>query len=203
MNRSGGILPYLQRQKQPDNTLKVSWSWYNQAQGTVAWAFVNGTSSVKSFLLLRNSYYFGNAFWPVYLNNKSFNVIFAATPVPLVDNGIASNSAPIAVISFPGKEEIVAFVFTLSAGQSWSILEGGFSITSPPSGYSLLEVSFNGTSQQCITYDEKQVSDWDAQTGTSLQGYTPNPSTFYTAIFSCKGTFIALFKDIIKAGKCP
>ena len=203
MIRTGGILPYLQSQKQPDSILKVSWSWYNQAQGTVAWAFVNGTSSVKSFVLLRNSYYFGNAFWPVYLNNKSFNVNFTAKPVPLVDNGTASNSANIAVITFPGKEEIIAFVFTLSAGQSWSILEGGFSATSPPSGYSLIGLTYNGSSQQCITYDEKQVSDWDTQTGTTLLGYKPNPSTFDSATFSCAGKFIALFQDIIKAGKCP
>jgi hypothetical protein len=203
MNRTGGILPYAESKKQPDNLLKVSWSWYNQAQGTVAWTFVNGTSAVKSFLLLRNSYYFGNAFWPVYLNNKSFNVNFILEPSPLVNNGIASNSAPVAVITFPGKGEIVAFVFTLSTGQSWSILEGGFSVESPPSGYSLIPVTFNGTSVYCITYDKKQVSDWDLQTGTTLQGYTPNPSAFETATFVCNGGYVALFRDIINAGKCP
>jgi hypothetical protein len=203
MNRTGGVLPYAQSQKQPDNTLKVSWSWYNQAQGTVAWEFVNATSTLKSFLLLRNSYYFGNAFWPVYLNNKSFNVNFIQKPSPLTNKGIASNSAPIAVIEFPGKREIVAFVFILSASQSWSILEGGFSVGSPPSGYSLINVDFSGSSQYCIKYDPKQVSDWDSQTGTTLQGYSPNPSTFETATFLCTGEFVALFKDILKAGKCP
>ena len=202
MSRTGGVLPYMQSLKQPDSTLRVSWSWYNRAQGTVAWSFVNGTSAVKSFLLFRNTYYFGNAFWPVYLNNSSFNVNFIVKPVPLIDNGIASNSAPIAVISFPGNMEIVAFVFTLSPGQSWSILEGGFTVASPPAGFSLVEVTFNGSSQQCITYDEKQVTDWDAQTGTTLQGYTPNPSTFETAVFRCSGAFVALFNDKIKAGKC-
>ena len=196
-------MPYLESQKKPDSTLKVSWSWYNQSQGTVNWTFTNGSTGTRTFLLLRNSYYFGNAFWPVYLNNKSFNVKFLTKPAPLVDNGVASNSAPIAVFSFSGKGAIVAFAFTLSSGQTWSILEGGFSTSSPPTGYSLVEVAFTGTTLECIKYDEKQVTDWDEQTGISLRGYAPNPSQFDTATFTCNGTFVTLFNDSISAGKCP
>ena len=68
----GGIL-LTEEMKISSENVNVSWSWYDQAQGTVKWSFKNNFTAVKSFLLFRNSYYFGNAFWPVYINNPQFN----------------------------------------------------------------------------------------------------------------------------------
>ena len=60
----------------------------------------------------------------------------------------------------------------------------------------------SGTDEFCIKYAESQVTDWDTQTGTSLSGYSPNPSSFTVAFFKCAGTYVSLFNDIIKEGKC-
>ena len=86
--------------------VSVSWSWHDVRNGTVEWTFKNNTSSVQSFLLLRNSYYFGNAFWPVYINNSGFNEKFAISVLPLQDQAVGSNSAPLCVAEFPDKKRI-------------------------------------------------------------------------------------------------
>ena len=58
------------------------------------------------------------------------------------------------------------------------MIEGGFSGSMTPSGISLYEVSMEKSGQFCVGYDRTRVTDWDSQTGTALQGYTPDPSTF-------------------------
>ncbi len=203
MEIRGGILPFRDEQKMLAAGVQVSWSWYNQAQGTVKWTFDNPGNSTASFLLLRNAYYFGNAFWPVYLNNKQFNESFSTDASPLKDAGVTGNSAPLAVVQFPDGRYIVCFVFTLSAGQSWSMLEGGFSASFPPSAFSAVSVKYSTTTEYCISYDPKQVSDWDSQTGTSYQGYTPNPSSFNVSLFLCSGSYVSLFMDKVSKGQCP
>ena len=197
----GGILPYKDLERKIEASGTVSWSWFNISSGTVKWTLENNYNVTKSFVLFRNSYYFGNAFWPVYLHNSAFNVKFLTKPEVLKDEGTSINSAPIAVVTLNDKP-IICFVFTLSHGQTWSILEGGFSPSTPPSGFQLLEAVYQSTDEFCIKYAESQVTDWDTQTGTSLSGYSPNPSNFTVALFTCAGTYVSLFNDIIEKGKC-
>lgn len=197
----GGIL-LTEEMKISSENVNVSWSWYDQAQGTVKWSFKNNFTAVKSFLLFRNSYYFGNAFWPVYINNPQFNEKFAVSVAPLTDNGTANNLAPLCVAQFPGGKEIVCFIFTLFPGQEWSMLEGGFSLSFPPSGYSASVVSVKPVSEFCIQYDPTQVTDWDQQTGTTYSGYSPNPGTFRSVTAEAVTQYVSLFSDVIKKGKC-
>ncbi len=197
----GGIL-LTEEMKVISQNVNVSWEWYDEKQGTVKWTFKNNFTTVKSFLLYRNSYYFGNAFWPVYLNNPQFNEKFAVAAVPLVDRGAANNSAPLCIAEFKDGKEIVCFLFTLSPGQKWSMLEGGFSVTFPPSSYSASLVKVNPASEFCIKYDPTQVTDWDQQTGTTYAGYSPNPSTFQSIMVQAETKYVSLFADVINKGKC-
>lgn len=182
----------------------VTWTWENQAQGTVKWTFSNTTKATSSVVLFRSGYYFGNAFWPVYIANSSFNTRFASAAEPLKDNGTSSNSPPLMVVQFHDGRYIVAFVFTLSAGQTWSMLEGGFVQGMVPENPATYAVSGLRQQEFCLQYDETQVTDWDQQTGTSLSGYSPNPSAFktITGILPNSAGFVELFNDIITPGKC-
>ena len=100
----------------------------------------------------------------------------------------------------------MCFVFTIAAGSSWSILEGGFSQAMTPSGFSLYEVNLVKSGPFCIGYDQQRVVDWDLQTKTDLQGYSPNPSTFDTVevLAEADAPFDVLpFNDSYADGECP
>ncbi len=198
----GGI---ILEKKLPETLPKVtvSWIWFDQINGTVEWTFKNNTNSNQSFLLFRNSYYFGNAFWPVYINNDGFNEKFATIAIPLSDSGASNNSAPLCVAEFQDKKRIVCFLFTLAPNQQWSMIEGGFSEAFSPLRYSAIIANVSGAKDYCIKYDEKQVKDWDSQTGTNYTGYSPNPSTFNTVTAKVQSNYVSLFNDIITPGECP
>ena len=205
----GGIITRSrERVEVTTQNLKVSWEWYNEGQGLVAWTFQNTSSQQATAVLLRNSYYFGNAFWPVYLNNDSFGTTFATKLESLANKSIQSNSAPLALLSWKQPDgsykSIVAFIFTLDPGQTWQILEGGFSPATPPEGVSAYEVSVISEGEFCLGYDPKQVSSWDQQTGTSLQGYSPNPNTFHSlqVLAPTEAQFYQLFNDRVQQGSC-
>jgi hypothetical protein len=188
--------------------LKVSWSWYNEAQGLVIWTFQNMGTQQASAILLRNSYYFGNAFWPIYENNPAFGTPFATKLEPLVDKTVQNNSPPLALISWKQEDgsykNIIAFVFTLAQGQTWQMLEGGFSMSMPPQNVSAYEVSFLSEGEFCLGYDPQQVRSWDQQTGTNDQGYSPNPSTFHLAqvLAPPEAQYQQLLNDPIQQGAC-
>lgn len=188
--------------KVQESNASVGWSWNNESGGIVQWSFSNPTSEQKSVVLLRSSYYFGNAYWPVYLANAEFDTQFAQSVTPLVDNGVENNAPPLFVASINGKF-IVAFLFTLSPGQTWSMLEGGFVDGITPSGIALYDVSNMEVKEMCVGYDITQVADWDAQTQTLLGGYVPNPKTFNVVVGSISGAYIQLFNDPISTGTCP
>jgi len=256
----------------------VSWSWYDQGQGIVVWTMKNLSNKTRSFVLFRNGYYFGNAYWPLYTANAGFNVKFATELTPLPSGKVEENGAPIAVIdlnepttplqvktpqiitvtpttttsavaptiaaggtltapatgaaastySTPvfasassgstvtttgtvtsttvAVTRIVAFVFTLAPGETYQILEGGFSEEMPPSGAALYEVVQKKAGEYCIGYDPAQVVDWDMQTQTLMSGYVPNPKTFETVELSFvdeTAPSVALFNDPIADGECP
>ena len=185
--------------------MNVGWSWHDEKGGVVEWTFSNSTKSKLSAVLYRSGYYFGNAFWPVYLNNSGFNTGFATSDSPLTDRGTENNSPPIMVVDFKGGQRIVAFVFTISPGQAWSMLEGGFVDGMVPEGPVCYSLSNLSTAPFCIKYDEKQVSEWDGQTGTTLKGYSPNPKTFssLSGVLPAASPYVQLFDDKIADGKCP
>jgi len=197
----------------PLSSVTVSWSWYNQSQGIVKWTFTNDGLQKESVILLRNGYYFGGAFAPVYLDNstplcsacpggKGFGVSWIYTEptqggVCLVNGEIPSlmdygspeeNAPPMAPVQFPNGQWLnFAFIFTLIPGQIWSMLEGGFSTLMPPYPQGVYQVSLGYTGPTCVGYDPQRVKDWDTQTGTSLQGYSPNPATFNIATVKALG----------------
>ncbi len=184
--------------------LRVSWSWHDLAGGLVAWSFENPGSQPKTGLLLRNGYYFGNAFWPVYLAHPSFRTRWATALAPLVDQGVGANAAPLGLVEFPAGRRIVAFLFTLAARSTWSILEGGFSSAQPPQGAGIVPVDLRRAGDFCIGYDPAQVTAWDQQTGTRLGGTSPNPSTVVTVEVAPTGAapFVQLYPDPIAVGRC-
>ena len=204
--------------------VSVAWSWYDQSNGIVEWTFTNGDSAQHSVVLLRNGYYFAGAFWPVYYANSSgrgasatnpaddFGVDWATALTPLVDRGVADNAPPIAIVDFGSGRRQVYFVFTLAPGESWSILEGGFSTAMTPSGISLYEVVQQAVPSpqqnpgpECVGYDPQRVTDWDLQTGTGLQGYSPNPSTFTVVLAGVESDApydVLPFNDSIVDGPC-
>jgi hypothetical protein len=206
-----------QRLTHLSNFVSVSWGWYDQSNGVVQWSFINMDSAQHSVVLLRNGYYFGGAFWPVYYANSGgrgasatnpaddFGTEWATALTPLTDNGVANNSPPIAIVDFGGAKRQVYFVFTLAPGETWSMLEGGFSQSMTPSGISLYEVTLEAAGQFCVAYDPARVTAWDAQTGTTLQGYSPNPSTFTTVEVQIEADApydVLPFNDTMTDGPC-
>ncbi len=181
----------------------VNWTWYNENQGIVSWNFTNNSNEQKTVILYRSGYYFGNAFWCVYVNNGMTS--WATAPLtPLIDQGIENNTMPIGIVDFQGSP-IIAFLFTLAPNQKWSVLEGGFSALMPPTNPIVYDVTLVKSGQFCIGYDPQQVIDWDIQTQTTMQGYQPNPSTITTVEVEAPSDaeYVALFNDPISSGQCP
>ncbi len=184
----------------------VSWTWYDKSKGIVEWRLKNLTSSTKYFVLYRNGYYFGNAYFPIYLEySKEFNTGMLNSLQPLVNNSDAAlNYLPLGVVKLPNGKYIVAFVFAISANSEYDVLEGGFSEVMTPSDFVLYEVVPSAVSMPvCIGYSEEQVAAWDMQTHTLMTGYTPNPSTFNTFVFTLSdGPNVSLFPDSIVVEAC-
>ncbi|MEM3862324.1 MAG: hypothetical protein QW203_07600, partial [Thermoplasmatales archaeon] len=86
--------------KAQSSSVTVNWTWYDESQGIVSWNFQNNSSEQKSVILYRSGYYFGNAFWPVYVNNGM--TYWATSLTPLIDQGVANNTMPIGIIDFGG-----------------------------------------------------------------------------------------------------
>ena len=183
----------------------VTWEWYDKSQGIIKWTFTNTGKAQESVILLRNGYYFGGAFWPVYVANSEFGVTWMNQVKPLVDNGAENNAPPIAPVTFSNGYTQVLFIFTLSGGQTWSMLEGGFNNIVPQlQGVYTLDNPVLQT--WCIGYDPQRVKDWDSQTGTTLQGYSPNPNTITAVVWQASpgAPYDALpFNDMYCDTPCP
>jgi hypothetical protein len=170
--------------------------WKDQANGLITWTFSNNTSNQVSFILLRNGYYFGNAFFPVYANG-SFGAQFASALAPLSGGGLP----PLGVAGFPqpdgSSKYIACFIFTLAANASWSMDEGGSSGGITPSGISAHVVTERLSRDTCIYYDAAQVSQYDSQTKSTAPGYAPDPSVFNTVVMdaSADAPYILLYSN--------
>ena len=189
--------------------VEAGWAWYERSQGIIAWAFRNSDPTQRTVVLLRNGYYFGNAFWAVYCSSPGFQTSFLdgnATPQPLAETGLTRNTAPLALAQFGSSSQaIVCFVITLSPGQAWGMLERGYGRIAGPSGIGLYEASPLTGTDFCIGYDRRAVVEWEEQTRTGLTAFRPNPSTFNTWLFQAEGTapYRRLFPgDSVVSGRC-
>jgi hypothetical protein len=200
---NGLKLSYTKKAQKFSTGVDISWTWYDKKNGIVSWNFVNNSYLQSSVILFRNGYYFGNAYFPIYVENGLTK--WATTLSPLSEQGIDHNSMPLAILNFGSGNRIVAFVFTLAGGQMWSVLEGGFSEKMPPDNIAIYDVSFERSGTFCIGYDQRQIIDWNRQTGTNLNGYRPNPKSIKTLELSVPSIapYIKLFSgDIIKDSQC-
>jgi hypothetical protein len=185
------ISPHQGRMEQvvvdASGSVEAGWAWYEKSQGVVAWAFRNSGSAQRSVILLRNSYYFGDAYWSVYSANPGFQTPFLdgnANFGKLAEGTVPQNVAPLGLVQFGGiRQAIVCFIITLAPGQAWAMLERGFAPLAPPSGAAIYDVTPVSGGDFCLGYDPRAVKDWDDQTRTRLGGYDPNPSTFNTWLF--------------------
>ncbi len=185
----------------------VSWQWTNQSNGDISWTFVNSDqSNSHSVVLYRNGYIFGGAFWPVYLgpDDPASHMLDGSQPVP---NLSGNGGQPMALLDFGSSASpryIVAFIFTLGPGQTFSTPEGGFNGITPTAG-ACYELVSNVTGSYCVGYDPQRVADWDSQTSTTNRGYSPNPNNFFTYAFTPEAATPEVtlgFNDSIAAGGC-
>ena len=180
-----------------------NWSWYNKLLGNVVWNFKNNSAFPETAVLYRSGYYFGNAYFPIYLENGVST--WATKLAPLMNRGTDRNFAPLGIVDFGQGQRIIAFLFTLDPGESWSMVEGGFGVKSPPSNSALFGVTLEKTASFCIRYDPQQVTDYDKQTSTLLKGYSPNPINVRTVEVSITSfaQYVQLFsKDSISDSPC-
>ncbi len=178
--KAGLILKKDDIKKKYANTanVAVSWKWYDEAQGLVEWTFVNNGASQATGLLYRVNYPFGNAFWCAYENNAVFDTSFETSITPLVDKGVELNSAPLAIFQNPDGSLFVAFNFTLSPKQSWSMIEGGFSASLlPNTGMTPIFVPAVevGVKSYNITYDTTNCEGYIEQTNSTGMTCPANP----------------------------
>jgi len=200
----GGVIRPTTKLTRLETTVTVTWRWYDESQGIVEWTFANTGSEQQSVVLFRNGYYFGNAFYGIYLGNSEYNTSFTTSVTPLVDNGVENNTPPYGIIQI-GSQYIPAFVFTLAPSQTWSMLEGGFSSVLTPSDIAVYPLKPLTVSDVCVHYDPQQVVQWDLQTQTLMGGYMPNPKTFTSMLFATSGDakFVNVFPgDWVKLGSC-
>ncbi len=184
-------------------SITADWSWYNKLMGIVSWNLKNNSAFQETAVLYRSGYYFGNAYFPIYIGNGVST--WATQLAPLTNRGTDRNTMPLGIVDFGQGNRIIAFLFTLDPGQTWSVLEGGFTAKSPPSNGALFGAKFEKAGAFCIGYDPKQVTDYDMQTSSSLKGYSPNPSYIKTVevAISTFAKFVQLFPgDTITDGRC-
>jgi hypothetical protein len=196
----GGLL--IARKQAETSDVQVSWDWQDQNQGVVRWTFVNMGNATVSGLLFRATYPFGNAFWPIYEENPAFDTSFTLMASPLVDNGAENNSPPLAIFKNPDGSMFVAFVFTLSPGQSWSMLEGGFvdGMTPDYNGTPMFVPASRESSETfIINWVPEQCQGYNQQAGTSFP-CPSNPLSVSSAVFTLPDQVSPLFHDIIQSG---
>lgn len=181
------------------SNVNVSWSWYDKDKGVVKWTFVNNASIQQSGLLFRVMYPFGNAFWPIYVDNPDFGTRFTTIVSSLYNEGVENNSPPLAVYKNPNGTMFVAFLFTLSPHHEYSMLEGGFSDTLMPDtagSPQFIPCEKDSVSQFNILWDTNQCSGYNSQAGTNLP-CPKEPISVSSALMNLTDNVIPLFDDII------
>jgi hypothetical protein len=184
-------------------SITANWNWYNKTQGVVSWNLKNNSAYQETAVLYRSGYMFGNAYFPIYIGTGLTS--WATQLAPLMNRGTESNIMPLGIVDFGQGQRIIAFLFTLDPGETWSVLEGGFTTKTPPFNAVLFGASLEKIGSFCIGYDPKQVEDYDKQTSTDLKGYTPNPNYVKTVEVSISSfaQYVQLFPgDSISDAPC-
>ena len=193
----------------------VNWEWYDQSQGLVKWTFANTGNKQGSYVLMRGAaqgtqnstvieaaYVFGTAFNAIYLANpEDFGTHLMTEVSPLVDKGITANSPPMALVTDSSGNRMIAFIFTLGAGQEWSMLEGGFTAGYQPATPTLVPVKFDKVATYCWAWNSIQCEGYNEQSGTNLP-CPANPLTISTASFTAEVPLEPEFIDQINDGNC-
>lgn len=196
----GGIL--VKEQVEP---VTVEWRWHDESKGLVKWTFTNPSSAVQSGLLFRATYPFGNAFWPIYEDNAAFNTSFTLINTPLPEQGVQSNSPPLAVFKNPDGSMFVAFLFTIAPQSSWAMLEGGFTSGMTPDFRGtpkFVPVTKQGINKFSILWMPTQCQDYNEQSGSDLP-CPPNPISVSSGLFLTSEDIIPLFADMISIAGQP
>jgi len=188
------------RRRLRTSSVEVTWSWTNESEGTINWQFYNPTSSQLTVLLLRNGYYFGNAYWPIYYQNWPTTFPFITSITPLSVEG----TYPLGITQFSNGDMIASFLFTLSPGQTWNATETGFSSSTPPQYTAAPVVTYIETETLCMTYDEAQVTQYDSQTQTSYSAYSPNPKEIESVIMNAgSALYVSRYPNNFTTTHCP
>ncbi|WP_343577404.1 hypothetical protein [Mycobacterium sp.] len=165
-----------------NDKLRVSYEYIDETTGLVEWKIENLTDKSISCVLYRNGYYFGDAFFPIYIQNLGTDFIqkFEYTSGEI-------NSMELQLIILNGFKPIVCFVFNILPKKSVNFLEDGFVDGIVPSNYRAYELSQENISktvrEYSIQYPQSEVTDYDHQTESTTKGYSPNPKTFKTYTF--------------------
>jgi hypothetical protein len=193
-----------------ENPIKVNYTWYDRPEGIIQWNFENTGSTERSFILLRGItennkvseiYAFGDAFYPLYY--KNFNVDFVTKPEPLANISAKTNSAPLAVIENSDSTLLVAFLYTLSGGSKYSVLEGGWKGIEP-GGVKIVLAKYCGAKDFSIEYEKKQCTLYNEESQTDY-GCPDDPFKVKSALLTVNNSIKPLFHDIIstvKDGNC-
>jgi hypothetical protein len=196
----------------------VDWVWWNQNEGQVLWTFVNTSAQQCSVILFRDGYYFGGAFWPLYIK-EGFGLRTTLSSLGGNLFGPYYMHAPLGLVHFAGQAYIVVFIFTLDPGEAWGTVESGFTgkggqPTEPEGPLFAVEVEpEGGATNFCLQYDPQQVADYATTAsnsfGSSSPAYEPNPNTFDFLPFkpvqpiSAFEPFMALYPaDVVQRGNC-
>ena len=192
------IIPALKTRPGMD----VTWEWYDKKGGVVKWIVENKSSITLSGILVRGvlqnksiheTYPFGNAFFPVYYHD--FSEIFNKTPSPLKNTGVKSNAPNLGIFSFK-KERFAAFLFTLSAGENYEMLEGGFIDNTEPAAEKMVLADYIKTTSFEISYKEEQCKGYDKQTNTNYK-CPENPFKATSSLWELSSEVKPLFADKI------
>jgi len=126
-------------------------------------------------------------------------------PLPTLSGG--GDTQPMGLLDFgPGASPryLVAFIFNLGPGQTWSTPEG-FTPNAGPTTFQCYALNSSVVGNYCVGYDPARVTKYDTQLGSSDPGYSPNPTTFYTYAFTPESATPDNdlgYNDSIAAGSC-
>jgi len=189
----------------------ASWAWDDASTGALTWTFVNSDQNNSHAVVLYRggaetpTYIFGGAFWPVYLSaGYGFNMLDGTQPIPTLSGG--GNTQPMGLLDFgPGASPryLVAFIFNLAPGQTWSTPEG-FTPNAGPTTYQCYALDSSVTGNYCVGYDPARVTQWYSQGGGGA-GFIPNPQNFFTYAFTPESATPDNdlgYNDSIAAGSC-
>ncbi len=204
--------------------MEVRWEWTNKSEGTIRWTFTNNSGEKQSAILLRGArrgsriieqqYYFGNAFWAVYLTEgwvewerydlplalPVFNPRLYGTAYDV--ERYETRPPSLGIVEIDG-QYLVALVFTLLPGTSWSMIEHGYTNGAEPYNVKLVPVTYQGDHCFRVRYDPEEIQSFNQMYGTSIQGYQPNPSTVKVSTYKGQGPYIEMFNDQIEKTECP